>query len=243
MAFKFPSKDERANFVQGSFTEIAQRYDLFNDIITQRMHRYWKNFLVRKAELKKGDQVLDICCGTGDITERLEKELDGTGSVVGLDFSSGMLQVAKSRGDNDNSKRTFLQGDAMELPMQSKTMDVITVGYGLRNVTNLRKSIADVFRVLKPGGRFLCLDMGKVKNPLLNAFFQFYFFKIVPIIGKIFYPKQNLFDYFPQSSVDYPSQEKLSLILEEEGFRKVTFFNFMFGANSIHLAYKPEDEA
>ncbi len=236
MPFKIPGGQEKATYVKNKFTAIANRYDLFNDIVTQWMHRYWKGFLVRKARLKPGDSVLDICCGTGDITQRLEDVVGESGKATGLDFSSGMIQVARTRTVNRNSR--FIRGDATCLPVKSESQNAVTVGFGLRNLVDIQGCLSEVMRVLKPGGRFLCLDMGKVKIPLIRTLFQFYFFVIVPKIGKAIYPGEEFFDYFPHSSLNYPSQEGLADILEKTGFSKVRFFNFYFGSTVIHYAQK-----
>ncbi|MBT4288062.1 MAG: bifunctional demethylmenaquinone methyltransferase/2-methoxy-6-polyprenyl-1,4-benzoquinol methylase UbiE [Deltaproteobacteria bacterium] len=238
MAFIIPTGKEKSQFVKGKFSVIAKHYDLFNDLITQGMHRYWKNFLVEKSRLKGGDTVLDICCGTGDITQRLKVCVGENGDAIGLDFSSGMLDIAKGR--NVESGINFLQADAMNLPFQDNSMDVITVGFGLRNLIDITKCLSEVIRVLKPGGRFLCLDMGKIKIPILKQLFNFYFFRIVPVIGKLMYPGEDLFDYFPASSLEYPSQEKLAGMLLNIGFEEVEFFNFYFGSTTIHYAEKPK---
>jgi demethylmenaquinone methyltransferase/2-methoxy-6-polyprenyl-1,4-benzoquinol methylase len=237
MSFNMPTGEAKFRFVQDSFSRIAARYDLFNDLITQGRHRYWKQFMVDQAQVKKGETSLDLCCGTGDITERLYQKAGSQGNTLGLDFSSGMLQVAKSRNRRDTQHR-FIQGDAMKLPVKSESVDVVTVGYGLRNLVSINDCLSEVFRVLRPGGRFLILDMGKVKNPLLNYLFQFYFFQIVPRIGKALYKNEDMFEYFPESAVNYPDQESMSEMLSLTGFKEVKYFNFYFGANAIHRCVK-----
>ncbi len=236
MSFAIPEGEEKSKYVQKKFSKIAGKYDLFNDLFTLGMHRYWKRFLVKKTELAKGNNALDICCGTGDITQLLNNKVEEEGQVIGLDFSSGMLEVAHAR--NINSEVSLLRSDASILPMQDCSLDAVTVGYGLRNLVNIEMCLKEVFRVLKPGGRFLSLDVGKVKIPGIRHFFDFYFFHIVPIIGKMIYSGEDMFDYFPQSSVNYPSQENLSEMLENTGFTNVRFYNFCFGANVIHFAQK-----
>ncbi len=239
MAFTIPEGKSKADYVQKKFSGIAGKYDLFNDIVTQGMHRYWKRFLVKKASLKPGDRVLDICCGTGDITQLLQKKTGAQGTTVGLDFSPGMLAVAEERDHTGLS--SFLQGDATVLPIKSKSLDAVTVGYGLRNLVDISLCLAEVHRVLKPGGRFLCLDMGKVKIPIIRELSDFYFFKIVPKIGKLIYPGEDMFDYFPESSVEYPSQQKLAEMLEGHGFVDVSYHNFHFGIVTVHHALKKRD--
>lgn len=237
MSFQIPNGQEKSVYVQDKFSVIAARYDLFNDIITQWMHRYWKRFLVSKAGLTPGDSALDICCGTGDISQRLEQAVGHSGRVTGLDFSSGMLHVAQSR--STRSEIGFVQGDAMMLPCKSSSQDAVTVGFGLRNLVDIDACLSEVLRVLKPGGRFLSLDMGKVSIPVVKSLFQFYFFRVVPRIGKLIYPQETFFDYFPHSSLAYPSQQKLAGMLEKTGFSEVQYFNFHLGSTVIHYAQKP----
>ncbi len=237
MDYKLPDQENKHDYVQTKFTDISARYDLFNDLITQGMHRYWKNFLVRHSGLKQGDTALDMCCGTGDITSRLSKIVGDKGKVIGLDFSSGMLKVAKERKEQ-KTKKFFIQGDAMKLPLKQSSIDAVSVGYGLRNVIKLENCLEEVLSALKPGGKFLSLDVGKVKNRFVRPFFNFYFFSLVPIIGKTLYKGEDMFDYLPHSAIEYPSQEKLATILNDVGFTDVKYYNFVFGASTIHIATK-----
>lgn len=237
MSFQIPKGQEKSAYVQSRFSVIAGRYDLFNDVITQWMHRYWKRFLVKKARLNPGNCALDICCGTGDILKRLMRAAGDVGTMTGLDFSDGMLNVASSRFPESGAR--LIQGDAMNLPVKSASQDAVTVGFGLRNLVSIDACLAEVFRVLKPGGRFLSLDMGKVSIPVAKTIFHLYFFYIVPGIGKLIYPKESLFDYFPYSSLTYPSQQELKERLEEAGFTEVVYFNFHLGSTVIHYAEKP----
>ncbi len=193
--------------------------------------------MVKMARLRPGDSALDICCGTGDITQRLDQAVGVSGTVTGLDFSIGMLLVAQSRSPGAGIH--FVQGDAMILPVNSNSQDAVTVGFGLRNLVDINTCLSEVMRVLKPGGRFLSLDMGKVNIPIIKTFFRFYFFVIVPRIGKWIYPEETFFDYFPHSSLAYPSQGKLAEMLEDTGFLKVRYFNFHLGSTVIHYAQKP----
>ena len=236
MSYQMPDQGEKYDYVQGKFTAIAQRYDLFNDLITQGFHRHWKNQMIKLAMLQSGDRALDICCGTGDITERLKRAVGSEGQTVGLDFSYGMLEVARSRKTLEQTP--LIQGDATQLPFQDASFDAVTVGYGLRNLVDLEGGLKEVLRVLKPGGRFISLDLGKVTLPVAKQVFGFYFFKVVPQIGKILYPGEDMFDYFPQSSVAYPAPEKLQEMMEGIGFEGVSFQNYHFGGSVIHQAFK-----
>ncbi len=236
MKFDIPKGDSKAHYVKQKFSTIADKYDLFNDIVTQGMHRYWKRYLVKKTNIGAGDAALDICCGTGDITQLLYKKVGKGGTVFGLDFSTGMLSVANHR--NSENKISLVQADATVIPFKNNSFDTVTVGYGLRNLVDIHSCLKEVRRVLKPGGRFLCLEMGKVNLPIINQIFTFYFFNVVPKIGKVIYPGEDMFDYFPESSVEFPPQERLVEILLECGFEKASFTNFYFGSVAVHLAVK-----
>ena len=236
MTFTIPEDNSKADYVKRKFSSIAGKYDLFSDLITQGMHRYWKRFLVSRAGLIPGDKALDICCGTGDITQLIAKAVGKTGFAFGLDFSSGMLSIASAR--NALTKTSFLQADASLIPIRCNSLDAVTVGYGLRNLVDIPACLKEVHRVLKPGGRFLSLDMGKVNLPIIKQLFKFYFFSVVPRIGKLICPGEDIFDYFPESSINYPSQEDLAEILSGQGFVDVRFYNFYFGSTAIHYARK-----
>jgi demethylmenaquinone methyltransferase/2-methoxy-6-polyprenyl-1,4-benzoquinol methylase len=237
MKFILPEGEKKSSYVKEKFSVIAERYDFFNDIFTQGIHRYWKRYVVKQARLTLGDTAVDICCGTGDITRLIKKKVGTEGKTIGLDFSEGMLKIARNR--KSDSGIYLLQGDASVLPLADNSVDAVTIGYGLRNLVDIEACLLEALRVLKPGGRFVCLDVGKVKLPIIRHLVHFYFFRIVPLIGKMLYPKEDLFDYFPLSSVNYPSQEILAGMLEKLGYGNVVFRNFYFGANAVHCAQKP----
>jgi len=237
MTASIPSGKAKAAYVQERFSAIADRYDRFNDLITLGRHRAWKTCLVQMAELNASACALDICCGTGDIAQRLNRRAGPGGQVWGLDFASEMLRVARWR--NRTTPIRFIQGDAMQLPFKSISLDAVTVGFGLRNLVDIDGCLAEVWRVLKPGGRFVSLDMGKVRVPLLKQLFHGYFFGVVPMIGKWMYPGERFFDYFPQSSLSYPAPESLAQQLLNSGFERVHFRTFYFGSTVIHRAFKP----
>ena len=240
MSYVVPEGQERSEYVKNKFSIIAQKYDLFNDLITLGLHRYWKNFLVAQMGIQNGNLALDICCGTGDIGQRLKAKIGSRGVCIGLDFSDGMLEIAKSR--KKAAGTWFVKGDTTKLPFQSNSFDAVGVGYGLRNLSDMDRGLREVKRVLKPGGRFLSLDIGKVGFPVIRQLFHVYFFFIVPAIGKMICPGEDLFEYFPRSTMDYPSQEELANKLKKVGFEKVGFFTFLFGGNIIHYSMKPESD-
>lgn len=242
MAYRLPEPDGKASYVRSRFDEIAHKYDLFNDLITQGQHRIWKNVLVRRLGLESGAVGLDLCCGTGDIAARAWRRLGGTGSVIALDFSINMLRIARRRLSKPAlpaaAARRLLCGDAMRLPFADASLQFVTVGFGLRNVTGLKGSLIEIHRILQPGGVLASLDVGKVRSPLLRPLVNFYFFRIVPLIGRMLQPGQEMFNYLPESSVAYPGQQALRELMMECGFSDVEVIEFALGASVIHVARK-----
>ena len=236
MAYTLPSAEEKSNYVEQKFDEIAKKYDHFNDVITFGMHRYWKKFVVRQTGLRPGDHCLDLCCGTGDIAREVLRQ-HPTCNVTGLDFSQEMLKIAESKNCK-NSNIQYLLGDAMNIPLPDASFDAVTVGYGLRNVSNLNGCLKEILRVLQPGGVLVCLDIGKVRLPIIAELNNFYFFRIVPLIGNWLMPGQEMFLYLPHSSLEYPNQELLKHLMIETGFLRAEIHDFVFGASTVHVAYK-----
>lgn len=243
-AFQMPSREAKADFVRENFDQIAAKYDRFNDWNSFYLHRLWKNRLVREIEQETEGpiRVLDLCCGTGDISVRLEKS-SRVDSLLSLDFSPKMLEIAKNRlaGPAIKGRVKLEIGDATKLNgVATESLDAVSVGFGLRNVNDLDKAISEIYRVLKPGGVFANLDVGKVKNPLLRFFADFYFFRIVPLFGYILWGGRNdMFDYLPVSSLSYPDQDILKGRMENAGFQNVRYVNFVFGNAVLHIAKKP----
>ncbi|TGK33887.1 ubiquinone/menaquinone biosynthesis methyltransferase [Leptospira gomenensis] len=239
-----PQADRKAGFVRENFDRIARKYDLFNDLNSFLMHRLWKNRLVREMEknLSQGLTVMDLCCGTGDISVRMEASAS-VDRVTCVDFSENMLAVAKNRLQKPAAKGRvrFEVGDATRLGnFGDSEFDAVSIGFGLRNVDDLPKALQEIHRILKPGGIFLNLDVGKVKLPLVRAFADFYFFRIVPLMGYMIWGgKNDMFDYLPVSSLSYPDQDTLRTILETTGFEQVRYRNFVFGNAVLHIGRKP----
>ncbi|MDX1957184.1 MAG: ubiquinone/menaquinone biosynthesis methyltransferase [Leptospiraceae bacterium] len=239
--FQMPSVEKKAEFVRTNFDIIASKYDLFNDLNSFFLHRLWKNQIPEliRSKLKKNNlNCLDLCCGTGDISVRLAN-MQETEKLFAVDFSENMIDVARHRLMNKSNSIVQI-GDATNLKdFSNESLDVVTVGFGLRNVDNLDGAISEIHRVLKKGGLFLNLDVGKVKNPIIRLFADFYFFKIVPILGYIIWGGKNkMFDYLPVSSLTYPAQEELATKLTRLGFQNVGFKNFVFGNAVLHFGEK-----
>lgn len=239
--FKMPEANAKAEFVRTNFDVIASKYDLFNDLNSFFLHRHWKNSIIRKIKQTfpyQGITCMDLCCGTGDISLRIT-ELENAREIYSVDFSEKMLNIAKNRlTDIPKAKQDI--GDATNLKnFSNSSFDVVTIGFGLRNVDNIEKAIGEIYRILKPGGLFINLDVGKVPNSVIRLFADFYFFKIVPLMGYLIWGSKNeMFDYLPVSSVHYPDQENLKKLLEANKFQNVEYKNFVFGNVAMHWCMK-----
>ncbi|ABZ99690.1 Ubiquinone/menaquinone biosynthesis methyltransferase [Leptospira biflexa serovar Patoc strain 'Patoc 1 (Paris)'] len=238
--YKLPSQEKKPEYVRKNFDGIAKAYDRFNDWNSFFLHRLWKDWVVKEAKkaVPGAKSALDLCCGTGDITSRLSQD-PNLETVVGLDFSEQMLSFAFPKV-NGKSHVNLLVGDAMDLKQfKNESFDIVTMGFGLRNVSDLNKCLLEIKRVLKKGGVFVNLDVGRVRPKFLKFFADVYFFQIVPLFGYLLYGKQNeMFDYLPHSSKSYPDQETLAQILTDLGFQEVRFQNFVFGNAVAHVAKK-----
>lgn len=246
MSYRLPPPERKSDYVREKFDQIAHSYDLFNDLITQFQHRRWKRVLVERLEISPDACGLDLCCGTGDIAARCLARLSSRGGLAAVDFSSGMLNIARSRlsaarekGGREIPRPLVLGGDAMRLPFRDASFHFIAIGYGLRNVSSLEGCLEELWRVLRPGGVLASLDVGKVRNPLLRRCSDFYMFRVVPLIGGLLQRGQDMYQYLPHSTVEYPDQDSLRVLMEGKGFTRVETIEFLFGASVIHLARKP----
>ena len=236
MANKFYDPGEqRAAKVNDLFAAIARRYDLLNDLQSFGLHRRWKRRVVELAAPQPGDRALDLCCGTGDLAFLFaERQVD----VTGLDFSEAMLAVAEQRqrakGKGQNLK--FIQGDALALPFAAASFDIVTIGYGLRNLADCEGGLREMRRVLKPGGRLVVLEFGKPANALWRAVYYAHLRFIAPLLGKLFCGDAAAYGYILESLKNYPAQEGVVALLRGLGFADVRVINLLGGAMSIHFA-------
>ena len=244
MPFQMPDANTKADYVKKNFGIIAGRYDIFNDFNSLLMHRRWKNAVIaqirRFGDLKKM-RCLDLCTGTGDIALRLAR---AGADVTALDFCDEMLAIAEKRLAPYPHAIT-VTGDATDLSrFPDGSFNAVTVGFGLRNVTDLDGTLRGIFRVLNDGGIFISLDVGRVRSRFIRIFADFYFFRIVPLMGYVLWRGRNeMFDYLPQSSVSYPSQQEIAAILERRGFFRVRITEYVFGNAVMHVAEKPGSSA
>lgn len=231
----FEPGERRAERVQDLFAVVAPRYDLINDLQSFGLHRFWKSRLLRVAQVRPGDRVLDVCCGTGDVALRFAKA--GCG-VVGLDFSQPMLRQAEARARAAGLSVSFLQGDALQLPFSDSTFEVVTISYGLRNLASVDGGLAEMHRVARKHGRVLVLDFGKPPNPLLRALYFAYLRHWVPVFGRLVCGDAAPYAYILESLRQYPAQEGVAAAMKKLGCHEVRISNLLGGIMSINSGQK-----
>lgn len=230
--------EQRAAKVNELFTRIAARYDLMNDLQSFGLHRYWKKRVVGEAGPRAGERALDVCCGTGDITLQLARK--GV-EVVGLDFSERMLEIARARQlrtGNALPRIEFLSGDAQNIPFADNSFDIITIGYGLRNLTSWERGLFEMHRVAKPGGRIVALEFGKPENPVWRTIYESYLRLFSPALGLVFCGNAAAYSYILESLRNYPAQRAVAGKMREIGLQNVRVVDLLGGAMSINCGQK-----
>ena len=232
---------DKAGKVAGVFHSVADNYDLMNDLMSAGIHRLWKRMTIEMSGVRKGHKVLDIAGGTGDLAATFSKIVGPEGSVVLADINESMLKVGRdrliNRGITENV--TFSQADAQDLPFPDKTFDVVTIAFGLRNVTNKDMAIRSMFRVLKPGGKLLILEFSKPTNSLLSKVYDTYSFNVLPRLGKVFANDSDSYKYLAESIRMHPDQSTLLQMLDSAGFKNTDFHNMTGGVVALHRGIKP----
>lgn len=237
----FQRGTHRAQGVEDLFAKLAPHYDRINDLQSFGLHRVWKRRLVRLAAVRATDQILDVCCGTGDIALRLAAE----GSrVTGLDFSAAMLSIARQRAENlgfTAREVHFVTGDALQLPFPNASFDAVTIAYGLRNLADLERGLDEITRVLRPAGRLIILDFSKPENPVLRWLYFQYLRWVVPVFGRLFCGDADTHGYILDSLRDYPTQQGLLERLTERGFQSTRVVPLMGGTMCLHIGHRGND--
>lgn len=238
--FALPEQGEKADYVRKNFDDIAASYDRFNDLFTFGMHRLWKRKTVRAAGIKHASDVLDLCCGSGDLAILMARSNPGL-HVVAADFSEGMLQVLRHRINQQRiSSIEAIQGDATNLPAGfTGRFDAVTTGYGIRNVTDRSRCFHEVLRSLRPGGRYAILEVGSIRPRFLEPIAFFFMKHIIPRIGYLLQGQRHeMYDYLPHSAFAFPEPEEIAAELEAAGFQTVTWTRLFFGASVLYRAVK-----
>jgi demethylmenaquinone methyltransferase/2-methoxy-6-polyprenyl-1,4-benzoquinol methylase len=234
-----PESDKRG-LVNDVFDSVAPKYDLMNDLMSMGTHRLWKSFVVRQMRLRPGDSAIDVAGGTADIALLMKKAVGTKGSVTVYDINQGMLAVGRDKCiDRGHIKGiNFVRGDAEEIALADNTFHGAAVGFGIRNVTHLERAFSEMARVVKPGGRVVCLEFSRPKSALVRRLYDAYSFSVIPAVGNAVTGNRDAYVYLPESIRKFPPQEELKAIMESAGLYKVRYHNLFNGIAAVHVGVK-----
>lgn len=237
--FGFESVDEqdKARRVRGVFDSVAPKYDVMNDLMSMGLHRAWKAYTVLVANVKEGQQVLDIAGGTGDLSLAFAPKVGASGRVVHTDINEAMLREGRNRLLDVGVSLPTLVCDAEKLPFPDASFDLVTVAFGLRNMTHKEEALREMNRVIKPGGKLLVLEFSKVAKPL-EKIYDWYSFKVLPRIGKLVANDDSSYQYLAESIRMHPGQEELKSLMRNSGFGHVDYHNMAGGVVALHVGIK-----
>lgn len=234
-------KEEKAGLVASVFHSVAARYDTMNDLMSMGVHRLWKRFTIELSGVRKGQAVLDIAGGTGDLARKFSELVGDNGRVVLADINDSMLHVGRDKlidcGVTNNVE--YVQANAEALPFADNTFDCVSISFGLRNVTDKNAAIRSMLRVLKPSGRLLILEFSKTSNPLLTKMYDAYSFYLLPLMGKLVVGDSDSYQYLAESIRMHPSQEVLKQMMDDAGFVNTAYHNLSGGIVALHRGVKP----
>ena len=230
------SKEQRVHEV---FEKISGNYDKMNSVISFQQHKKWRDDTMARMDVKPGSMSLDVCCGTADWTISMGYAVGASGKAIGLDFSQNMLNVGKEKV-RSIPQIELIHGNAMELPFKDNTFDYVTIGFGLRNVPDYFQVLSEIYRVLKPGGMFVCLETSQSELPVYKQLFRFYFKFIMPVFGKLFAKSYKEYSWLQESAKDFPGMKALAKLMETAGFVRVEYKPYSGGAAARHIGYKKD---
>ncbi|ODV01431.1 MAG: bifunctional demethylmenaquinone methyltransferase/2-methoxy-6-polyprenyl-1,4-benzoquinol methylase [Rubrivivax sp. SCN 70-15] len=228
---------EKARRVRGVFDSVATRYDLMNDLLSVGLHRAWKAYAVAAANVREGERVLDIAGGTGDLARAFAARVGERGQVVLTDINESMLRVGRDRLLDEGLVLPTAVCDAERLPFADGRFDLVSVAFGLRNMTHKERALAEMARVLRPGGRLLVLDFSRVAEPLRKPY-DWYSFKVMPLIGRLVAADADSYRYLAESIRMHPDQATLKAMMKDAGFGHVDVHNLSAGVAALHLGIK-----
>ncbi|MCX5896223.1 MAG: bifunctional demethylmenaquinone methyltransferase/2-methoxy-6-polyprenyl-1,4-benzoquinol methylase UbiE [Proteobacteria bacterium] len=234
-----PAK-EKVKLVQRHFDSIAAKYDFMNSLLSFGLHYLWKRTAIKMLGLKPGDRVIDVCGGTADLAILAARYVGPGGRVMVYDFNRAMMEAGKNKVRSAllDARIKFIQGDAEQISFPDGQFDAAMVGFGIRNLTHREKGFAEMYRVLKPGGKLLCLEFSRPTAPVFRWLYDMYSFYIMPFVGKLFTGSRQAYTYLPESIRVFPSPDELSTLLETIGFTQVTYRKLTNGIAVVHLGVK-----
>jgi demethylmenaquinone methyltransferase/2-methoxy-6-polyprenyl-1,4-benzoquinol methylase len=235
--FQQVPEDEKAVRVARVFESVAPRYDMMNDLMSAGLHRLWKRFAVEQSLLRPGQRVLEVAGGTADLALRFARRVGPAGEVVLTDINPAMLALGRDRMLDAGIAAPAVQCDAEKLPFPAAHFDCVSVAFGLRNMTRKAIALAEMHRVLRPGGRLLVLEFSRVWKPL-RPFYDAYSFRVLPLLGKLVAKDADSYRYLAESIRVHPGQEELAALMQQAGFERVEYFNLSAGVVALHRGYR-----
>ena len=237
--YKTVAREEKASHVKDVFDSVSNSYDVMNDLMSAGLHRLWKKHTIEKASVKKGYQVLDLAGGTGDLAKAFTKQVGNSGHVVLADINITMLEEGRARlidaGASNNL--SIIQLNAENLPFHDNSFDLITIAFGLRNVTNKQQALNSIYKTLKPGGKLLILEFSKPMS-VIQPIYDLYSFKVLPFLGDLVAKDADSYRYLAESIRMHPDQNTLITMMEEANLERCRFQNFTGGIVALHEGYK-----
>jgi len=232
--------DEKEQHVGEVFHSVASKYDIMNDIMSMGIHRLWKRFTIQLSGARRGQRILDIAGGTGDLAMQFSRIVGPQGQVILADINASMLGMGRDKLTDKGylNNIDFVQANAEALPFEDNSFDVMTIAFGLRNVTDKDKALRSMCRCLKPGGRLLVLEFSKPKNPILNKIYDTYSFSLLPTMGKLIANDSESYKYLAESIRMHPDQETLQGMMQDAGFERCTYHNLTGGIVAVHRGIK-----
>jgi demethylmenaquinone methyltransferase / 2-methoxy-6-polyprenyl-1,4-benzoquinol methylase len=235
--FKKVNEEDKARRVRGVFDSVASKYDIMNDLMSMGMHRAWKAYAVMVAHVQAGDAVLDIAGGTGDMAQAFAKQVGPKGTVVHTDINLAMLRQGRDRLLDEGLLLPTTVCDAEALPFPDASFNVVCVSFGLRNMTHKDRALAEMARVLKPGGKLLVLEFSKVAQPLSKVY-DWYSFEVLPRLGKMVAGDDASYRYLAESIRMHPDQATLKVLMQQSGFAHVDIHNLSLGVVALHVGIR-----
>jgi demethylmenaquinone methyltransferase/2-methoxy-6-polyprenyl-1,4-benzoquinol methylase len=240
--FDLKKNDDRnkSRKILGYFNSVARKYDIMNTLLSFGVHHIWKRIAVAMLGLKRGDRVLDLCGGTGDLSILAAGAVGPTGHVTLYDFSGAMINAGRFKKKNSSIRKRiqYIQGDVHQISFQDESFEAVMIGFGIRNVIDMKKGFREMHRILKPGGKMMCLEFSKPALPLFRLLYDFYSFYIIPFLGKAITGSRQAYTYLPKSIRAFPSPDELSGVLKNIGFSHTTYRRLTNGIAVIHIAKK-----
>ncbi len=238
--FRRVPEKEKVSWVRNHFDTIAQKYDMMNTLLSFGIHYLWKKNALQQLELQEGDAVLDVCGGTGDLSVMALRRVRPSGKVILCDINRAMMESGRRKQAHSEARREirFIQGNAEQISFKSDSFDAVIVGFGVRNLTHMEAGLREMYRVLKPGGRFVCLEFSQPRAVWFRRLYDFYSFHIMPLLGSLIVGSRQAYTYLPESIRLFPSPSELARLLEDIGFHHVSYRLFTNGIAAVHRGRK-----